>query len=1202
MKKSLLWLVAIPLIITSWLTYADNEHIVYDTANWTITVYTWDFSYGITIQDKNLWASVAWTWPTSYWYYFQRWNNHWNPEWSETVMQLIDWDDSYENHWYDWEVTKFINIHNGNNLLNQNYDYWVETSIGNGDTIYANWTWNNLWWGWNDNDDSNPKIVKWYDIEKHQATNLAWRQWPCESWYHVPSAWERNELVMLWCSANPDTCDSSAIKTIYNWGTYLMKDEIWTIFSNDLKLPFAGYRIIDLDTSTNNYFDSVQLKEVGGMFISSSVSDDFLENAFDFYIGPNVANPRGTLFRVDGDSVRCFKNDYIKFPKFTVTFLDDGEIVASWSVVSGGTWNETIPTVTKTWYKLDYRHLTWVDEAFDFTSPITWDITLYAKWSINKDIIIEATATEAGQTLKIKKYFSNSYTVDWWDGSPVQNLATDTVHTYSVASGYTITLSLLWADRWRFGGNAVYPLIPKNWTTVTWVKITYMPLLADWFWINAEAPWDNFFCAFNRDGKVTSLPIWSFDTSNIINVGTNYFYSFNQDWDITELPTGSFKFSSWLTTAWMYFFTAFNLWWKLTKLPEWSFDTSYITVAPDGFFRVFNLQWELKNLPKKSFDISNISSVWNYFFSQFNHQWALTSLPEWSFRLATWLTEVGGTFFGLFNMDWQLESLPEGAFDTSNISRVAGWFFTLFNSWWALTNLPDSFTLNSSWITSNWYYNAFNSPNYTLNKKVSTIILWITIPPGDIDAFSDNQPWRCGVHENWLVTTADACSISYDDGLWGTWEFKYTADTTWVVAWSGMVEPEKLGYIFSGWIDASWNNIEEVIFPDMDGQTLYANWMPNEYAIVFVDWSGDNESVIYSWKYNLAVEVQYPNWTKEWYTIHWDKEIPATMPLSWETITASWTKKTKPSWWSSGWWGGGWGWWGGSSSSCKNLPANAVANNSSTPSSNTNYYYSTNTSKVCTFQCKSGYTRNERKETCDKASDNQTTSWTNVKEPEANTWNNIKVETWNNTEIQTWSKIDTPEQTPQNDKQDTGDSSTKAPEWKTNSATSSTYSREFQEAYEFAKWNWITTMPTIQKANMEWNLTRIAMAKMLSQYAMNVLWQKPANIITPKFNDVTDKQNSDYDDWVTLAYQLWIMWQNMPNNNFRPNDEVTRAEFATALSRMAYWTSDWEYKWTWKYYIHHMEKLVKEWIITKDDPNMKELRGYVMIMLMRSAK
>jgi hypothetical protein len=31
---------------------------------------------------------------------------------------------------------------------------------------------------------------------------------------------------------------------------------------------------------------------------------------------------------------------------------------------------------------------------------------------VNKDIIIEATATADGQTLKINKYFNNAYTVD----------------------------------------------------------------------------------------------------------------------------------------------------------------------------------------------------------------------------------------------------------------------------------------------------------------------------------------------------------------------------------------------------------------------------------------------------------------------------------------------------------------------------------------------------------------------------------------------------------------------------------------------------------------------------------------------------------------------------------------------------------------------------------------------------------------------
>jgi hypothetical protein len=136
---------------------------------------------------------------------------------------------------------------------------------------------------------------------------------------------------------------------------------------------------------------------------------------------------------------------------------------------------------------------------------------------------------------------------------------------------------------------------------------------------------------------------------------------------------------------------------------------------------------------------------------------------------------------------------------------------------------------------------------------------------------------------------------------------------------------------------------------------------------------------------------------------------------------------------------------------------------------------------------------------------------------------------------------------------------------------------------------------------MNTSLKRIEMAKMLSYYAINVLWQKPdAEKWVIKFNDVTDKMDKQYDNWVTLAYQLWIMWQNMKNNNFRPNDEVTRAEFVTALSRMLYWMEDG--KWNMKYYEPHMARLYNEWIINNTDSNMKEKRWYVMLMLMRSVK
>ena len=37
----------------------------------------------------------------------------------------------------------------------------------------------------------------------------------------------------------------------------------------------------------------------------------------------------------------------------------------------------------------------------------------YIEPPVNMDIVLEATATEADQTLKINKYFANAYTVDW---------------------------------------------------------------------------------------------------------------------------------------------------------------------------------------------------------------------------------------------------------------------------------------------------------------------------------------------------------------------------------------------------------------------------------------------------------------------------------------------------------------------------------------------------------------------------------------------------------------------------------------------------------------------------------------------------------------------------------------------------------------------------------------------------------------------
>ena len=105
---------------------------------------------------------------------------------------------------------------------------------------------------------------------------------------------------------------------------------------------------------------------------------------------------------------------------------------------------------------------------------------------------------------------------------------------------------------------------------------------------------------------------------------------------------------------------------------------------------------------------------------------------------------------------------------------------------------------------------------------------------------------------------------------------------------------------------------------------------------------------------------------------------------------------------------------------------------------------------------------------------------------------------------------------------------------------------------------------------------------------------------TMKFRDVSSRLDKKYDNAVTKAYQLGIMWINMEGNRFRPYDKVPRAEFVTVLSRMMYEISDGEGE--YQFYEPHMAKLYNEWIINNVDPRMKEDIWNIMIMLNRVSK
>jgi len=164
------------------------------------------------------------------------------------------------------------------------------------------------------------------------------------------------------------------------------------------------------------------------------------------------------------------------------------------------------------------------------------------------------------------------------------------------------------------------------------------------------------------------------------------------------------------------------------------------------------------------------------------------------------------------------------------------------------------------------------------------------------------------------------------------------------------------------------------------------------------------------------------------------------------------------------------------------------------------------------------------------------------------------------------------------------------------------YSFEEKEAYNYSYWNYITTVSSIDSADMWWNLTRIAMAKMISNYAINILGLVPDTSKNCFFSDVSNDLDYQYGNWVTKACQLGLMWVWI--EKFNPNWKVTRAEFGTVLSRALNSESPIELEKmndSSPYYYEHLKYLSEKWIMNDiSNPGSLERRWRVMLMLMRS--
>lgn len=167
----------------------------------------------------------------------------------------------------------------------------------------------------------------------------------------------------------------------------------------------------------------------------------------------------------------------------------------------------------------------------------------------------------------------------------------------------------------------------------------------------------------------------------------------------------------------------------------------------------------------------------------------------------------------------------------------------------------------------------------------------------------------------------------------------------------------------------------------------------------------------------------------------------------------------------------------------------------------------------------------------------------------------------------------------------------------------SQFASEQNDAYLWACQHNITTIRTIQEMRLDQPLTRAELAKIMSVYAMKEYHLKPLRAAAVNYKDV-NTDLGDLADYIQLAYQLQIMGINAdgtPIQAFEPHKLVSRAEFATVLSRVI-WGNKHNVSGDDRYSAH-LQALKKYEIITSDVPaNRWELRGRALLMLHRNAQ
>lgn len=165
---------------------------------------------------------------------------------------------------------------------------------------------------------------------------------------------------------------------------------------------------------------------------------------------------------------------------------------------------------------------------------------------------------------------------------------------------------------------------------------------------------------------------------------------------------------------------------------------------------------------------------------------------------------------------------------------------------------------------------------------------------------------------------------------------------------------------------------------------------------------------------------------------------------------------------------------------------------------------------------------------------------------------------------------------------------------------------EYQTAYDYAKTNGLTSMPTFEGFNFYGSLNREAGARFFVKSLEAATTPEVVHSESACQFDDLSAGDSTLTDFVVKACQYGLMGidsnTNQPSNNFNPKGKMTRGQTLTVISRML--DGD-KFNGGTPYWKNHEANLFDKGVVTKLHPeanaNGPALRGYTVIMLQRAA-